>query len=299
MKILVLLLPIMLLIGIAAASTVTLTGTCYSSVINQTNNYITFNLTNSGNGTATNFLIVPEIDGASTPNATISLPLVAPGSTYSERIYLSNFTIPGSYVERFVTRYSQGSSTFVTLFPCLVRINKDAQSIIAITNLTRNKKGDNITVSISNIANYQMPIQISVYAPQGFNVTNPSRNVSLGQYATTNVSFGISTPQYTNSEFPIVVAASYISDNVHYATLAETTISFGAAAGAVGTSLTDNFLLFGIAAFIIIIVALIILSIVLKRRGHRRSVATHTGEGEHQHQTGEHHHAEKSSNNEQ
>jgi len=270
MKILVLLLPIMLLIGITAASTVTLTGTCYSNIINQTNNYITFNLTNSGNGTATNFLLAPIIEGASALNSTISIPLVAPGNIYSERIYLSNFTIPGSYVERFITRYSQGSSTFVTLFPCLVRINQNAQSIIAITNITKSKNSDNLSVSISNIANYPIAAQVSVYAPPDFTVVNSTRNITLKQYTSTSASFSVSTQaQYTNSEFPIVVAASYIRGNVHYATLAETTISFGAAPGSATSALTDNLLLFGIVAFIVIIIVLIALSVILRKGKHR------------------------------
>jgi hypothetical protein len=264
----------------AAASTVTLTGTCYSTIINKTNNYITFNITNSGNGTATNFLIVPEIDGASTPNTTISIPLVAPGGAYSERIYLSNFTIPGSYVERFVARYSQGSSTFTTLFPCLVQIGQNAHSILYITNITRGKRGDNISVNISNIADYPIAAQVSVYAPPDFTVVNPTKNVTM-QYGLTSTPFAISTQtQYTNFEFPITVAASYVSGNVHYAT--ERTISIGASAGT-SSAFTANLLLFGIVVLVVVIVALIVLSVILKKG---------KGGAEHHHETEEHHHAE-------
>ena len=283
MKILVLLLLIMLLIGITAASTVTLTGTCYSNIINQTNNYITFNLTNSGNGTATNFLIAPIMEGASALNSTISIPLVAPGSTHSERIYLSNFTIPGSYVERFVTRYSQDTSTFVTFFPCLVEIGQNAPSILAITNLTK-EKNNSITIKISNIANYPIAAQVSVYAPPDFIIANSSRDITLRQYASTSASFMVSTPQYTNSEFPVVVATSYVSNGVHYATLAETTISFGAAVGSASSSFTGSLLVYGIAALIMAIIVLIALSIILKKGKHEEkgaSMLKESGSGHH------------------
>ncbi len=264
MRVLFLLISIVILTGIAAASTVTLTGTCYSKIINQTNNYITFNLTNSGNGTATNFLIEPIIDGANSLNSTLLIPLVAPGSTYSERVYLTNFTTPGSYVQRFVTRYSQGTSTFVTLFPCLVNIGQNAQSILAITNLSQSSKGNNISFSISNIANYPISAQVSVYAPPDFSIQNSTRNISFSQYSSTGASFEFTKPQYTNAEFPIVIAASYTAKDVHYATLAVTTISFG---GPAATSApTSNILLFLIITLIVIILVLIIISVMKKRK---------------------------------
>lgn len=258
---------LILLIGLSAASTVTLTGSCYQKIINRTSNYMVFNLTNSGNGTATNFLIFPVTDGANALNTTISIPLVAPGGAYSERIYLSNFTIPGSYVERLVARYSQGASTFSTLFPCLVQINQNTQSLLAVTNITKSKNSGNLSVSISNIANYPITAQVSVYAPPDFTVANPTRNITLRQYSSTNASFAISTPQYTNSEFPIAVAVSYISGNVHYATLADTTISFGA--GSTASPLTGNLLIYGIVALIAVIIVLIALSVILKKRKGR------------------------------
>src|ERR1700733_1000124 len=106
MKLSVFILPILLLLSIAGASTVTLTGSCYATIINQTNNYIQFNITNSGNGTATNLIIEPVVSGASLVNSTpITIPLVAPNGAYPQKIYLDNFTIPGSYVEQFIVKY--------------------------------------------------------------------------------------------------------------------------------------------------------------------------------------------------
>jgi hypothetical protein len=161
----------------------------------------------------------------------------------------------------------------VTLFPCLVRINQNAQSIIAITNITTSKNGDNLSVRISNIEDYPINAQLSIYAPPDFTIANASRNITLKAYSSTNTSFMLSTPQYTNSEFPIIAAASYVSNNVHYATLAETTISFGGAAGSSPSTLTDNLLLFGIVALIIIIIILIVLSVIMKK-GKRKKITS-------------------------
>ncbi len=175
----------LLLFGIAGASTVTLTGSCYSRTVNQTNNFIEFNITNSGNGTATNLLIAPVIDGATTNTTSLLIPLVAPGGFYPEKIYLSNFTTPGSYVERFIVRYSQGSSTFITIFPCLVNLGQNAQSLLGITGFSQSN--GNIRINISNIADYPISAEVNVYAPPEFTINSPSRNITINKYSLTNV----------------------------------------------------------------------------------------------------------------
>jgi hypothetical protein len=264
MKLSFILLALIALTGIAGASTVTLTGTCYSSIVNQTNNYMQFNLTNSGNGTATNFLLEPIITGATTKNASILIPLVAPGATYIEKIYLSNFSLPGSYVERFVAKYSQGSSSFVTIFPCLTNINRTARSLIAITGIER--KGNDVRINITNIADYPINGQVSVYAPPAFTVNDSIQNITAKPYAISNFSFDVATPQYTNAEFPVAISVSYINNSVHYATLAVTTITFGGNTSLVNSIVNGNGILFIIGAIIIVIIALIVLSIVIKKK---------------------------------
>ncbi len=248
---------------LAGASTVTLTGSCYSNVVNQTNNYIIFNLANSGNGTATNLLIEPIIEGASTSNATLLIPLVAPGGRYSEKIYLSNFTMPGSYAERFVARYSQGSSTFTTLFPCIVNIETNAQSLIGITGLSAH---DGILdVNMSNIADYPILANISIFAPPSFSFPNGTRSVTVNQYSVSNTSFTFSSPKYSNAEFPVAVAVSYASKGVHYSTLAITAISYGSS-GAAASQGSSNILLIAIGLVIAAVLALIVASVFVNRR---------------------------------
>lgn len=263
MKIMLIALMLIASMSLAFGSTVTLTGTCYSKLINASNNYMVLNITNSGNGTATNLLIEPSIQGATT-NTSILLPIVAPSSTYMEKIYLQNFTLPGSYVENFVTRYSQGSSTFITLFPCLININQNAPSALGITSLELKNKI--IKVNISNIANYPITAQVSVFTPPSFTVFNSTKNITINKDSNSNISFSISTPQYTNAQFPIAVAVSYINSNVHYSTLAVSSISFGGGTGSIASILEGNGILFVILAIIIIIIALIIFSILKNKK---------------------------------
>lgn len=270
MRLLVFLLSMLLLIGIAGASTVTLTGTCYAKTLNTTNNFIQFNITNSGNGTATDLLIEPVITGASpVNNTTIEIPLVAPGGAYPSRIYLDNFsTTPGSYVERFIVRYAQGSSTFTTLFPCLISIGRIAHSLLAVATLGKLKS--NVYVNISSIATYPIDAQVAVYAPSEFSVAQPTRNVTIEQLSSYNATFPISTPSFTNSEFPIVVAVSYVNGNVHYSTLAVTTISFGTGSNSLLSQVTSKVVEYSLAAAIIIVIMLILLSIIMNRRKKRK-----------------------------
>ena len=264
MKLSVLLVLLAALIGIAGASTVTLTGTCRSNFINQTHNYITFNLTNSGNGSATDMVIEPVIQGASALNSTISIPLVAPGTAYDERIYLQNFTMPGSYVEKFVARYSQGSSTFITLFPCPITIGQSAPSLVGILGFNYNN--NNLQVNLSNMADYPINAQVSVYASPSFTIFNSTQNLTLKKYTLANVSFGVATPKYTDAEFPVAVVVSYVRNNLHYSALGVYTITFGSGHGLLYSILEGNLLLFAIAGLIIIIVILIVISILKKKK---------------------------------
>lgn len=262
MKISILAILLIAFIGIANASTVTLTGTCYTNFVNQTHNYMSFNLTNSGNGTATDMVIEPIIQGASTTNTTLSIPLVAPGTAYNEKIYLQNFTTPGSYVEQFVASYSQGSSNFITIFPCLVTINHAAPSLVSIIGFKY--KNNNLQVNISNIADYPINAQISLYTSPSFTVLNSTQNVTLQKYSIINESFAVSSPKYTDAQFPIAVVVSYTKDNLHYSTLGVYSVSFGGNKD-ITSIFQGNAVLFIIAAIIIIIIILIIISILKKK----------------------------------
>jgi len=254
------------IIGTAGASTVTLTGTCYSGIISDKSNYIQFNLTNSGDGAATNLVITPMISGAMPNNTTVSIPLVKPNTTYGEKIYLWNFTTVGSYVELFLVSYSQGTSTFTTVYPCLATFFKGAQSQLVVTGLTKNTS--KVVVNVSDTATYPITASATVYASSAFNVTPLYQNFTINPRQIKRIPFDVVPPQYTNAEFPVTIGISYIHGGVHYATLAITTVTFPNSLG-FGLSLETTLLIIGLLAAIIIVVALVIVSIIVNRRRKR------------------------------
>ncbi len=265
-----------LLVGVSGASTVTLTGSCYSNTINATNSRMQFNITNSGNGTATDMVIEPEISGAQLAgNSTMLIPFVEPGMSYPQQIVLSNFSMPGSYVERFVVRYSQGSSTFTTIFPCIVNIGSRSVSLLAVTGVTRS--GNRLVLNISSIADYPITANVSAFAPPDFNISQSMQNVTVRGYSLSNVSFAFVPPSITDAAFPISIIVSYARNGVHYSTLAITTITFGSkSSGNAGFS----YIIIASIAVIAAIIALIIFSALRGRhKGHAPQHERASGKG--------------------
>ena len=248
--------------AVAAASTVTLTGTCPGRTINQSSNYLLFNITNSGNGAATDLILSPRLEGATTPNSTAVIPMVSPGGSYTVKFYLYNFTLPGSYVEYINATYSQGASTFVTIFPCLVGIDNNAQSVLQI--LSMNSTSSKLGFTILNPAGYPIQANVTVRAPSGFGVEPAEVPVLLNPQDRATVRSNVSAPKYTDASFPIVVAVSYVKDGMHYASLGVVPFSF-ASASASSSAFTSLTTMVVIAAMAIILL-LIALSVLERRR---------------------------------
>lgn len=257
-------LPVLLMLSLmqlsAATTTVTLTGSCPTSIINQTNNYLQFNLSNSGNGTATNLFLVPQLEGAKTYNTVETLPLVGPGSNYSFRFYMYNFTEAGSDVEYIKASYSQGSSTFSTVFPCLVYMRVRAQSLLQISNV--NRTGSKLSVSVVNIADFPIDANLSVEVPATFKIIPNSTAIHLDPNGQSRAVFNLSVPNYNDASFPIVASVSYSNSSVHYGSLMFYVVSFAAAPGSSGGISLVNM---GIILIIIILIALILLSFIKKK----------------------------------
>ena len=259
------LLPMILIMSLAqlaaATTTVTLTGSCPTSIINQSSNYLQFNISNSGNGAATELMLVPLLEGATTSNSVITIPLVAPGYNYSTKFYMYNFTEPGSYVDYIRASYSQGSSTFVTLFPCLANIMERSQSLLQITEM--NRTGSRLSVSVVNLAGYPIDTNVTIQAPPTFGIQPASGMIPLrvAPNSHSTAVFNLSIPNYTGASFPVVAAVSYSNSSMHYATLKFETISFAASGSASsGTSIVT----IGVVTVIIILIALILLSFAKK-----------------------------------
>ncbi|MDE1833615.1 MAG: hypothetical protein KGH58_04320 [Candidatus Micrarchaeota archaeon] len=208
---------ILLLSGTAFGSTVTLTGSCPFAVVNSTNPSIAFNLSNSGDGVASALTVSPIIKGALTYNSSIYLSELLPGQSSTMHVQASNLTAPGDYVDYFVTRYSQGDQTFVTVFPCLAAMQSASQSMVDISNVTT--KGRTVSVSLYNGAAYPVNVSAALEVPPSFNVDRPTTDVLMQPGSGASVSFNISVPQYTNATFPISFSASYSNNGIHYSEL--------------------------------------------------------------------------------
>ncbi len=245
------------LVQLPAASTVTLTGTCSASIINQSSNYFSFNLSNSGDGAATSMLLVPQIGGATTSNLTATIPLVAPGSNYTTKFYLSNFTEPGSYADYLMASYSQGTDTYVTVFPCLVNLMEKAQSLLQITEI--NRTGSRLSVTVVNIAGYPIDTDVIIKTSPAFNVQPAQVPLHINPNGQSTAVFNISIPDYTGAQFPVAAAVSYSNSGVHYATLKFTVVNFAAQSNKV------PIVTIGIVAVIIVLIAMILISFLKKR----------------------------------
>lgn len=245
----------------ARASTVTLTGSCPAQTVSPAHNVFVFNLTNSGDGAASNFYLIPELSGASTFNSFMLLPVIAPGSQYSESFYLYNFSMPGSYIEYFLANYTQDSENFSTFFQCALYVNRSSQSAVRITAINQSKGA--VNVLLFNYNNMTINATVHVQAPASFALSDPNASVVMGPHDKKSLSFNVSIPKYSAAAFPIGVAVAYVSNGVHYATIAQTAISFDSVRTSSGLKFTTIIM----AAVIAALLFLIVVSVV-KKRGH-------------------------------
>lgn len=231
-------------------------------MVNSSNNVFVFNLTNYGDGAATDLYLLPMFSGVSTFNNTLHVPVVSPGAHYSESFYLNNFSMPGSYVEYFLANYSQGAETFTTFFPCILAVNRSSRSVIRIFSINQSK--GTLHVLLLNYYNGTINATVHVQVPSSFAALSPNSSVTIGPLTQKTVSFNITVPEYTSASFPIGVAVSYTDNGVHYATMAQISMVFGGPASS-DLKLTT----IAIAVVIAILLLLIALSI-LKKRQHSK-----------------------------
>ncbi len=254
-------------LGLSAAGTVSLTGSCPTSVINSTANYANFSLFNSGNETATGLLIVPKFPGATTYNSILSLSSISPNQIVSEKIYFYNFSAPGSYSGSFTVQYTQDQNVFFALFPCTLDFLSSSPSRVTITSV--NRTGNVIRVSLVNIGQSQIDANVSLLLPEEFQSQPKSRIVSLSPEGNSTTAFTISYPSFTGASYSAAATQSYTQNGVHYSSLRQYTIAFESTQNN-QSKLTYFPYLLG-TAVIIAIIGLIIFSIVKKRRKRDRN----------------------------
>ncbi len=256
------------LFGLAGAGTVTLTGTCPTS-LSRSSNYIFFNISNSGTDPALNMQIVPDLTGFSTYNASETISVLGPTQAVTKYFYIYNFSYNGTYVEAFLAKYDQGSSTFYAVFPCPVSIGSGTTPMAVISSITESP-GDVLNVTVANGYNTPVSATLSVVAPPALSISTKSRNVLLQPDSQQSFSFSFAQPP-SGQSFTTAFALSYLDGGQHYASVMDYVVESGNSLPAQGGS-SDGIVVWGFALLVALILILIASS--LRRNARRKREAS-------------------------
>ena len=251
---------------LSGASTVTLTGGCPAYVINASRSYITFNITNTGNGTATSLWMSVSFPGIDSVNATAAIQEIGPGAHYSKQFHLSRLPEQGSYVVNINANYMQAGNGYATVFPCMIYIG----NIVGSPMLeTASIKGNRFTVNITNTAPQSIEANVTAVVPPGFSVQNATKTVTVDSGRSAALHFDIASPAYNDASFPIIGELSYEYNGVHYAWMASAALVFGSTGAVGGGNGGSGMGLAGwiVGVVVVVIVVLIMVSIFQKRSG--------------------------------
>ncbi len=256
-----------------SSSVVTLTGGCPLYVINSSRSYITFNVTNTGNGTASDLLISASFPGITTINATQVIPTVAPGVKYSKEFPLTHLIGQGSYAVNINATYVQGGSNYATVFPCIIYIGSlSGGPLIERVSVT----GNRMYVNVTNTAPQSIEAQVTAVVPPEFTVKNSTKALTIAADGKASTYFDIITPSFSDASFPVIGELSYEYNNNHYAQMANGALTFGAqVATTSGGGLGP--VLWALVIIVIIVLVLIVISLILRfRRPKGRHIYVHT-----------------------
>ncbi|MCL4379188.1 MAG: FeoB-associated Cys-rich membrane protein [Candidatus Marsarchaeota archaeon] len=265
MKALIALLAMAIIAVPASAGTVTLAGACGSNLINSSANYTTFTLSNLGNQTATQLLVVPRLGGGTPTNASQSIASLAPGQNATMTFHFSSVSAPGSYAGSYSVAYTQGPDTFFTVFPCVLNFGKAAASLIRIYNISWS--GSSLSMMVINLGQSPVYANVTVIVPQAFSISPKNTTLYLGGSSSSRVGFAVSHPSSSGATYEIAASASYVSSGVHYASLQLYTLAFPASSSTQSGLLSSQYAPYIlIVAVIAVLVALIIYASIRKRR---------------------------------
>ena len=251
--------------ALAFSSTVTLSGTCGQAVISAPNGHLVFNLSNAGNGTASDLLVQPS--GAGLRQNASQIKTMPPGSHDSIAFPLNSIGEPGSYAVNLGVTYDQQGSTFSTLFPCIVNIGTSSASAVfervSYSNHT-------ILATLMSESNSTLNLTATAVLPSGFYTPEPQRHMSLAPYGAANLSFDLTLPSYGSATLPAAVELAYSLGGVHYAYLSTALVSLsGPTASGHGHGI--GFVNVVFAVVIAALSCLIVASVILRRRGARNA----------------------------
>jgi hypothetical protein len=253
------------ILPLSAASTVTLTGGCPLYLINSSRSYITFNITNTGNGTASDLQLNAVFPGIDAHNTTQIIPTVAPDTNYYKDFYLDKLIGEGSYAVNINATYVQSGSNYATVFPCIIYIGSlSGGPLLESVSVT----GHIMNVTIRNTAAQSIEAQVTAVVPPSFSVKNATKAVTIAPDGKASVTFDVVTPNYNDASFPLIGELSYEANSTHYAQMASAALVFGSpvtTTGGGGIGLVTLVLII----IIVVILVLIAVSFYLRMNAHK------------------------------
>ncbi len=253
------------LIGSSSALTVTLTGTCKGIYQNNSVDYVEFVLNNSGNGPATNLSFIPASLGINLSARNGTLPVLYPGNTSTTRFDVTNATYNGTYAFGMYVSYLQGGQTFVVTFPCLVSLGKPSVQFAYISNMSISN--GRLSTEITSIYGKRLPVMLYFIAPPAFTISPKSTTIYMNGSSVNEVNASIDEGRAFNGQVTLTGVISYVIANRSYASLYTLPVSLSQSGGQ-GIDLTWM----ALGAVVALIIALIVASIVLKRRRPKTGV---------------------------
>ena len=249
--------------AIAFSSTVTLSGTCGQAVISAPNGYLAFNLSNTGNGTASDLLVQPSGAGLR-QNASV-INTIPPDSRDSITFPVNSVNEPGSYAVNLGVTYDQQGTTFSTVFPCIVNIGTaSASAVFEHVNYSNRT----VFAKLMSESNSTLNLTATAVLPSGFYTPGSQRHMLLAPYGSANLSFNLTLPSHESATLPAAVELAYSLGGVHYAYLSTVLISLsGPTASGHGHGI--GFVNAVFAIVIAVLSCLIVASIIVRRRGVR------------------------------
>jgi len=254
------------LIGLASAGTVTLTGGCRTAVI--TNNTVQFHIVNSGNDTAFNMVLTPVLTNAQ-PVGAYTINSLGPLQNATLMVKVANITEKGTSPAYFVAAYQQGSNVFTAVFPCLLSFfNATTSQVLLSANALAFSNGTaKVTVSAFDAGASDINANVSLVVPPTFSFSSSKYyTIGLTPYQTTNVYFTLQYPAGSTASYSIAALSSYSHDNLSYGTFT----AFIIAPPKLLPTNTVPIFTYVVAAVIVLILALIAFS-VLRKRGPKQS----------------------------
>lgn len=254
-----------MLSGVVSAGTVTITGSCKSTLL--PGNIINFTLINSGNDTAYNLLLNPVVQGAKSLNSHYAISALSPNQLTPVNVLLGNVTGRGTFVDSFVLFYQQGASTFSALFPCVIDMGTGSQSELYLSTNTVESNGvATVNVTVTNGANQDIAADVSVLFPPEFTFASPSSYlVNLGPFASKSLKFALNSPSLQGS-FTGIAIAQYQLNGTNYAGYANLLV-----ASAVQAAKSPvNYALYAVLVIIIAIILMIVRSALRNKKRDKK-----------------------------